>query len=110
MHRAWQETTVSREYIWRTGRVQKHLYTMPGKRGQSAGSISGEQRGYINSHTLFLGRHSNQQGVVLENIDTLAPQPSVNNFVPEELGELVHCHISTAPRMRVDSFLQSSMS
>jgi len=34
IHRVWQETTVSREYIWRTGRLQKHLYTVSGKRQQ----------------------------------------------------------------------------
>ena len=40
---------------------------------------------------------SNQQGVALETRNNLAPQPSVNTSVPKETGELVYCHISTAP-------------
>jgi hypothetical protein len=64
-----------------------------------------EQEGYINTDTLFLGRNRNQREVALENRDNMEPQPSVNTFVPKETCELVHCHIPTAPEMRVDSFL-----
>jgi hypothetical protein len=83
--------------------------TLPGKRWQSPGSACEEQGGYRNNDTLFLGTESNQQGVALKNRDNLAPQPSVNTFVPKETGELVQCHISTAPKMRVHSFLQPSV-
>jgi len=39
----------------------------PRKRRQSAGSTSGEQGGYRNTYTLFLGIDDGEQGVHLKN-------------------------------------------
>jgi hypothetical protein len=71
-------------------------------------TTSEEQGGYRNTDTLFLGCDSNQQGLDLQNRDALEAQPSLSTFIPKERDDLVHCHISRSPEIRVDRILQSS--